>query len=120
MFDCVKDGRAAIRYIRANAKSMGIDPDRIAVGGGSAGGHVALGTALFNDFDHADEDLKVSCKPNALILLYAVLDTSKDGYGTAAIGAGSTQEPFTFYISTFVLFLVLAWISQRAFNRAED
>lgn len=38
---------------------------------------------------------------------------------TAAIGAGSTQEPFTFYITAFMLFLVLAWLSQRLFNSAE-
>lgn len=86
VFDCVKDGRSAIRYIRKNAGTLGIDPDRIAVGGGSAGGHVALGTVLFNKLDHADEDLSVSCKPNALVLLFAVLDTSKKGYGNALIG----------------------------------
>lgn len=39
---------------------------------------------------------------------------------TAALGAGSTREPFTFYITAFLIFLVLAWISQRGFLRAED
>jgi acetyl esterase len=87
VFDCVKDGRAAIRYIRSNAKKLGVDPARIAVAGGSAGAHVALGTALFNSLDHADEDLSVSCKPDALILLFAVLDTSEKGYGNALIGS---------------------------------
>ena len=87
VFDCVKDGRAAIRYIRSHAKELGIDPQRIAVGGGSAGAHVALGTALFNDLDHAEENLSVSCKPDALILLFAVLDTSEKGYGNSLIGA---------------------------------
>ena len=65
VFDCVKDGRSAVRYIRAHAAELGIDPNKITVGGGSAGGHVALGTALFDAFDHADEDLSVSCKPAA-------------------------------------------------------
>ena len=37
VFDCVKDGRAAIRYIRAHAGELGIDPARITVSGGSAG-----------------------------------------------------------------------------------
>ncbi|BCX46321.1 alpha/beta hydrolase [Haloferula helveola] len=86
VFDCVKDGRAAIRYIRAHAAELGIDPKKIGVGGGSAGGHVALGTALFDDFDHADEDLSVSCRPDALVLLFAVLDTSSKGYGNARVG----------------------------------
>lgn len=42
------DCKAAIRYLRANASKYGIDPDRIAVAGGSAGGHLAscLGTMV--------------------------------------------------------------------------
>ena len=88
VFDCVKDGRAAIRYIRANAKNLGIDPSRIAVSGGSAGGHVAAGTALFTEFDHEDEDTDVSCRPDALMLLFPVIDTSKAGYGNGRIGEG--------------------------------
>ncbi|WP_353567336.1 alpha/beta fold hydrolase [Haloferula sargassicola] len=40
------DCKAAVRFLRANAKTYGIDPDRIAVMGVSAGGHLAslLGT----------------------------------------------------------------------------
>lgn len=87
VFDCVKDGRAAIRYIRRHAGELGIDPDRITVGGGSAGGHLALGTALFDQVDHADEDLGVSCRPDALVLLFSVLDTSPEGFGSKVIGA---------------------------------
>jgi acetyl esterase len=86
VFDCVKDGRAAIRYIRTHAKELGIDPNRIAVSGGSAGGHVAAGTALFDGIDHADDDLSVSCRPDALILLFPVIDTSAKGYGMNRIG----------------------------------
>lgn len=39
--DCVEDGREAVRYVRQHAAELGVDPDRIAAGGGSAGGHVA-------------------------------------------------------------------------------
>ena len=38
--DAIKDGKAAVRWVRANAEEYGIDPDRIGVIGGSAGGHM--------------------------------------------------------------------------------
>ncbi len=86
VFDCVKDGRSAMRYLRAHAKELGIDPQRIAVSGGSAGGHVAASTALFDGVDEATDDAKISSVPNAMILYYPVIDTSKEGYGNALLG----------------------------------
>lgn len=86
VFDCVKDGRSAVRYVRANAAKLGIDPVKIVVSGGSAGGHVAVGTALFDGIDNEDDDTKVSCRPDALLLHYPVIDTSTAGYGNARIG----------------------------------
>lgn len=89
VFDCVKDGRSAMRWLRAQASTLGIDPNRIAVIGGSAGGHVALGTAVFEngpDVDEATDDLSISCVPDLLIPLNPVIDTSADGYGQGKIG----------------------------------
>jgi len=86
VFDCVKDGRSAIRYIRSHATELGIDPGKIAVSGGSAGGHVAAGTALFDGIDEAGEDTGVSCVPDALVLYFPVIDTSTEGYGNAKCG----------------------------------
>ena len=45
-FACIADGKSAMRWVRAHADEFGIAPDRIAAGGGSAGGHVAASTAL--------------------------------------------------------------------------
>ncbi|MDB4459130.1 alpha/beta hydrolase [bacterium] len=61
---CVEDARDAIRWTRTHAKELGIDPNRVASGGGSAGGHIAacLGTIA----PPAKE--KVSSKPNAMLL----------------------------------------------------
>ncbi|MBI5396508.1 MAG: alpha/beta hydrolase [Verrucomicrobia bacterium] len=86
VFDCVKDGRSAVRYVRAHAAELGVDPQKLIANGGSAGGHVAAGTALFEGVDEAGEGTSVSCVPNALVLYFPVIDTSKEGYGNAKIG----------------------------------
>jgi acetyl esterase/lipase len=42
----VQDARAAIRFLRTNATKYGIDPARVGLFGGSAGGHLTALTAL--------------------------------------------------------------------------
>ena len=58
--DCVADARDAMRYLRAHAEELGIDPDRIAAGGGSAGGHIAACLGVIED--------DAESKPNAMLL----------------------------------------------------
>ncbi|MGH9847685.1 MAG: alpha/beta hydrolase, partial [Blastocatellia bacterium] len=74
--ECVADAKSAIRWVRAHAGDFGIDPSRIAAGGGSAGGHLAAATALVEGLDEKGEDLKVSSAPNALALFNPALDLS--------------------------------------------
>lgn len=85
VFECVKDARSAVRYVRAHAAELGIDPAKIVVSGSSAGGHLAVATALL-PFDEEGENAVISCAPNAMILFSPVIDTSKAGYGNAKIG----------------------------------
>lgn len=79
--ECVMDGCSAIRFVRAHAAELGIDPDRIAASGGSAGGHIAAATATVNAFNESTDDTKVSCVPNALVLFNPVFDSGPGGYG---------------------------------------
>jgi len=39
---CVTDAKSAIRWMKQHAAELGIDPQRIITGGGSAGGHVSI------------------------------------------------------------------------------
>ena len=73
---CVEDAKSAVRWLRAKAGEFGVDPDRIAAGGGSAGGHLAAATALVPGFD-ADDKAGVSCKPNALLLFNPALNLTR-------------------------------------------
>ncbi|MFO7975474.1 MAG: alpha/beta hydrolase [Candidatus Hydrogenedentota bacterium] len=80
-FECVEDGKSAVRYIRGNAGNLGVDPKRIVAGGGSAGGHVAACTGVIEGFEGGDKT-GVSSKPNAMLLFNPVIDTTEKGYGT--------------------------------------
>lgn len=86
VFDCVRDGKSAVRFIRQHAAELGADSQRIVVSGCSAGGHIAAGTALFEDVHEPHEDSSVSSQPNAMVLYYPVIDTSAAGYGQQKIG----------------------------------
>lgn len=73
VIDSVADARSAIRWVRANAKKLGVDPNRIAAAGGSAGGHLAASAAFISEFDEPSEDKGISASPNALVLFNPAL-----------------------------------------------
>jgi acetyl esterase/lipase/lysophospholipase L1-like esterase len=70
---CVEDAKSAVRWIRTNAARLGIDPDRIVAGGGSAGGHIAACTGVISGLGEDPEDSKISSRPNAMALFNPAL-----------------------------------------------
>ena len=84
-FECVEDGKSAIRWVRQHANELGVDPNRIISAGGSAGGHVAACTGVIEGHEAEGEDLSVSSMPNLLILYNPVIDTTEAGYGLKAV-----------------------------------
>jgi acetyl esterase len=70
---CVADAKSAIRWVRKNAARLGVDPNRIAAAGGSAGGHLAGCIAVVPGLDEPGEDPSVSGVPNAAVLFNPAL-----------------------------------------------
>lgn len=73
--ECVKDARSAVRWVRENAAAFHIDPNKVIAAGQSAGGQMALGTAMFDDINEASDNLSISPGPNALLLFSSNLNT---------------------------------------------
>ena len=78
--DAVEDVKCAVRWIRAHAADYHIDPQKIAVIGGSAGGHLAMMVGYSSDipdFDVCIEDSTSSCV-QAVVNLYGPVDLTTD------------------------------------------
>ncbi|HEY2784744.1 MAG TPA: alpha/beta hydrolase [Fimbriiglobus sp.] len=85
----VYDTKAAVRWLRANAAKYHIDPDRIGVTGGSAGGHLAqfLGvTGDVKEFEGDDGNPDVSSKVACVVNFYGPSDFTKS-YGKSVDAA---------------------------------
>lgn len=77
--DMICDVQRAIRYVRENADSFGIDPDRLGVLGFSAGGHLAMCSACYYGTDFTDipqGPSKVSLRPAFVGAIYPVVTMS--------------------------------------------
>ena len=66
--ESVKDARSAIRWLRENAEILKIDPEKIVVGGQSAGGQLTLSTALMDEINEETDNLNISPIPNEMLL----------------------------------------------------
>lgn len=83
---CVEDTKSAIRWLRQNAVTLGIDANRICAAGGSAGGHTACCAGVISGFEAKGEDHDVSSKPNAMVLFNpAVMIAPLDGFDLSEI-----------------------------------
>jgi acetyl esterase len=84
---------AVVRWVAKNGAEWGLDPTRIVIGGDSAGGNLALATALL--LRETDPDMKL----RGLLLNYGVFDSRLDtaSYKEFATGHTLTREKMDFY-----------------------
>lgn len=101
----LQDAQRAMGMIRAQAKELGIDPNRLGVLGFSAGGHLAA--VLSNNHTErtyavVDDADKLSCKPDFAVLVYPAYLTQKDKGDILApeMTVSATNTPPTFLVMT--------------------
>ncbi|MFV0635744.1 alpha/beta hydrolase fold domain-containing protein [Mitsuokella sp. WILCCON 0060] len=77
----LEDVKASIRYLKANADKFGIDPDRVGIVGGSAGGYLTAmaGTTSGTKTFDKGENLGVDSSVKAAVDLYGLSDLTRIG-----------------------------------------
>lgn len=77
--DQIEDVKTAVRYLRKNCEQYRIDPDKIFLYGGSAGGYLTAMAALTGGTDlyRGSENLELSDTVNAAICFYGVFDMTQ-------------------------------------------
>ena len=97
--EIVSDVRRAVRFIRHNAKQWGVDPNRLGVHGGSAGGHlsVMLGSAPDNG-DPAAEELfmRESNRVQSVVAYYPPVDLTTWARGAVPATPGQRFPALNF------------------------
>jgi len=81
--EAMADARAALRWMRKQADSLGIDPGRIAAYGWSAGAHLAVSAAMFDEGASGED---ISAVPNALILVSPAVSLESDSFIQRLLG----------------------------------
>ena len=94
----IADAMRAVRYARYFSDKYGFDSDKIAVMGFSAGGHLAGSVSVHYDkemYEPTDRVDRESCRPNASILCYPVIDMGEyrhDGSRQNLLGPRPTEK----------------------------
>jgi len=82
--ESVADARAALRWVEDHASELGVDSHRIVAGGNSAGGFLALWTAISHAPPGSIEEESPRIKPASLILTSPVSEASPERFGDNA------------------------------------
>jgi len=123
----INDCKAAVRYMRAHAAELKIDPERIGVMGGSAGGHLTGLLAMTNgkpEFEGDGPNHEQSSSVKAAIVMAATMDLvtsnkDKTGEGSVAFFGASAQEKPDIYVQASPITHVRAGVPPTIFIEGE-
>tara|TARA_R110002050_G_scaffold290209_3_gene443588 strand:+ start:468 stop:1343 length:876 start_codon:yes stop_codon:yes gene_type:complete len=73
--ESLMDAKSAVRWVRENAARFGIDENKVVAAGQSAGGHLAISTAMIDAYNDSADDPEMDCRPDAVLLFSACLNT---------------------------------------------
>ena len=73
--ESTRDARSALRWMKAQAEVLRIDPDRIIASGHSVGGQLSFATALCDEVNEPTDDLSISPRPAALVIFSGTVNT---------------------------------------------
>jgi acetyl esterase len=110
---CVEDAKSAIRWVREHAKELRVDPDRIVGSGGSAGGYLAGAAALVPEWNDPTDDLRVSPKPNALVLFFPAIAVDQSSPVQKRFGNDVKYAPETYLSATAPPTIIFAGLADK-------
>jgi len=73
--ECVMDAKSALRWVRENTGKFHINKNKIVASGQSAGGQLALSTAMIEDYNEKSDNLTISSRPDAILLFSSCVNT---------------------------------------------
>jgi len=121
----IADCREAVRWMRKNARDLGINPQRIAVAGGSAGGYLALMVGLTDEKPELGGDPKatISSKVSAVIDMYGVTSCGSHGKETIidpSADADKIFSPISYVSSKSVPMMILHGTADKTVDIKES
>lgn len=79
--DMITDAQRALQWVREHAEEYRIDPEKVGMMGFSAGGHLVMSAACFNEHDYLETagiNTEVSLRPAFVAPIYPVVTMSED------------------------------------------